>query len=1126
MKISLLRQIVRMTKYALFGVYIQFFLSGILLATDISAQQQSIEEIFLSVNMEDQSLEEFFSFITKKTKLNFHYNRKVVSGKKVTIHQQNASLGDLLRQISKTTRLTFKRINETIHVSKNSILDKKVTESYIVLQDVTISGRVTSAEDNEGLPGVNVFIKGTTRGTVTDINGAYHIDVPSSNSVLVYSSVGYISEEIAVGNNTVIDVNLFPDLQALEEVVVVAYGTQKEYSVVGSITTIEPQKLQSGTTRSLSNNLAGQLAGIIAVQRSGEPGYDNSNFWIRGISTFAQSRNPMVLVDGVERSLNDIDPAEIASFSILKDAAASAVYGVRGANGVILINTKRGKVGRPTIDFRYEQGVTRPVQLPDFLGAAEYLEVLNSIAEESGELPPYAQESIDNIRNGSDPDLYSDVNWLDAITKDHASNSRVNLSVAGGSDVLRYSLVGSFYGEQGIIDRDKSQEWDSSMKLRRYNIRSNVDLNVTSSTLFRVNIGGYLQDEFRPPQSIDHLFAMAFETPPFVHPMIYSSGEIPVVPERSNPWALATQTGYERRSASKLESLFSIEQDLDFLLSGMKARFKFAFDRYSKNGVIRSKTPDYYNPAVGRNDDGTLDLVIYQYGQDFLGHETSSEWGDKSVYLEGNLSYTKNFAKHYVDALFLYNQRNYDNGNKLPFRNQGIAGRFSYSFDHRYIAEFNFGYNGSENFAQGQRFGFFPSFAVGWLLSEEQFMSSVKNTFDKVKIRASHGLVGNDRIDGRRFAYITTIGDTHGYRWGVDNDYYRAGRREGDYGVDNLTWETVTKSNIGFELGLFSSIDLQVDVFKEQRKDIFMQRRTVPGSSGFINTPWANYGKVDNAGVDVSLDINRQITQDLNISVWGTFTYAENKIIEQDEPSTVKGTNRSSTGKPVGQIFGLVAEGLFTDDDFSDIESGELIESIPSHTFGPVRPGDIKYKDINDDGVINDLDRTAIGGTADPQIVYGFGLNMKYRNVDFGVFFQGNGRTDRIIGGSNFIPGSSNGALGNYYSNVDDRWTIDNPDQDVFWPRLSNYQHANNNQASTWWLRDMSMLRMKNVEIGYNFSQGLLEKASIKNARIFLRGDNLLTFSGFNLWDPELDTHNGFRYPIMKSISVGMNVNF
>ncbi|MDG5801010.1 SusC/RagA family TonB-linked outer membrane protein [Marinilabiliaceae bacterium ANBcel2] len=732
------------------------------------------------------------------------------------------------------------------------------------------------------------------------------------------------------------------------------------------------------------------------------------------------------------------------------------------------------------------------------------------------------------MRQGTDPDLYPDVDWLESITRDYATNERFNLSVSGGNPILRYSLVGSYYGEQGIIDRDKSQDWSSTMRLQRYNMRSNVDIDLTETTLFRVNVGGYLQDDRRPPQSIDHLFNMAFETPPYVHPEQYSSGEVPVTPERSNPWALATQTGYQRGSSSRLETLFEIEQELDFILQGLETRFKFSFDRYSANSVTRSKSPDYYMPAIGRTDDGELDLTIYQYGQQFLDHSTGSEWGDRSVYVEGSAMYQRNFGLHNVEGLFLYNQRHYDNGDMLPYRNQGIAGRASYGYANRYIAEFNFGYNGSENFAEGRRFGFFPSIAVGWVMSEEEFMYPLSSTLSNLKFKASHGLVGNDDIGGRRFAYITTIGETGGYNWGVNADYHRAGRWEGDYGVPNLTWETVAKTNVGIEIELWHSINIQADYFQEQRRDIFMQRQTIPSSTGFITSPWANYGKVDNQGVDISLDGNRRFSDDFSISVRGTFTYAVNEIVEQDEPSTIVGTHRSSTGHPVGQLFGLVAEGLFTEDDFIDVDNGILHPDIPDHTFGPVRPGDIKYKDVNEDGVITDLDRTAIGGTVDPQIVYGFGANMQYKNFDFGFFFQGNARTDRIIreGSSYLIPGAGGGALGNFYSNVDDRWTPENPNQDVFWPRLADYVHSNNTQASTWWLRDMSLLRLKNVEIGYNIPEEILDRAGSKSARIFIRGENLLTFTDFDLWDPEVGTNHGFRYPIMKSYAFGVNVTF
>ncbi|MEH6659139.1 TonB-dependent receptor [Leeuwenhoekiella marinoflava] len=1085
-------------------------------------QANSYSQNKISLDLEQVSVINVIHAIESKSNYKFLFNRKDVNlEQKVTVLVNDKPINHVLEKMFRNSTIDYEVLNNQI-ILKKAVSDNLQSEKQ---NQYKISGKILDPT-GQPLPGANIIEKGTKTGATSEFDGSFTLNVSDPNAILIVSYIGFTTQEIPLEGKTSVSVKLEENAASLDELVVVGYGKQKKYSVISSVATVEPEELQTSSSRSLSNNLAGRLAGVIAVQRSGETGYDNSQFWIRGISSFAGNSAPLVLVDGIERSLNNIDPAEIATFSILKDAAASAVYGVRGANGVILITTKRGKIAKPSFNARYEHSLTQPVQLPEFVGAAEYLEILNSIAREEGTTEPYSQERIDNIRSGVDPDLYPDVNWLDEITKNNASSDRLNLTVTGGTELLRYAFVASYYGENGIIETDPNQEWDSSPHLDRYNLRSNLDLNMTPTTLFRVSIGGFLQDLRRAPQSVDDLFNLAFETPPYQHPTQYSSGEIPVQPERSNPWALATQTGYERQSASKLESLFSVEQDLDFLIQGLSTTFKFSFDRYNANSVTRRKDPDYFNPSTGRLDDGSLDLTIYRYGQDFLGYETGSEWGNKAVYLEGRVEYSHNFkGDHQVDGLFLYNQRNYDNGDRLPYRNQGFAGRTSYSYKRKYIAEFNFGYNGSENFAKGKRYGFFPSVAAGWIVSEEDFIKDIK-AISNLKLRASYGLVGNDQLGGRRFPYITTIGDTNGYTWGVNNDYQRAGRWEGDYGVPNLTWETVAKANIGVNLGLWESINITADIFKEQRSDIFMQRRTVPGSSGFINNPWANYGKVKNQGFEVSLDINKRFSDDFSIRGWGNFSYAHNEILEQDEPVAVIGTNRSSTGQSVGQIFGLVDDGLFTNEDFTDIDNGILNDGIPNHTFGPVRPGDIKYKDINGDGRIDDLDNTPIGGTYTPEIVYGFGFNMQYKSFDLGLFFQGNAKTYRIIGGQYFIPGTGAGALGNIYSNVNDRWTADNPRQDVFWPRLSNQTNANNAAASTWWLRNMSMLRLKNAEVGYTFPKSLTEKISSNNARLYLRGNNILTFSSFDLWDPEIDTSTGFRYPPIESIALGLDISF
>ena len=994
---------------------------------------------------------------------------------------------------------------------------------------ISVTGNI-SDEKGEPLPGATVILKGNTEvHAIADIDGNYQITVPDRWAVLTYSFIGYLSQDVQVGNRRIVNVTMTEDIGQLQDAVVVAYGQQKKESVVASITAIDPGKLKTGTTRSLSNNLAGTVAGVLAVQRSGEPGYDNSSFWIRGISTFQDAgRDPLVLVDGIERDINNIDPEEIESFSVLKDAAASAVYGVRGANGVILINTKRGEMGKPKVTVKAEFAGTTPVKLPDYIGAADYMQLLDDILVDGGKDPMYT-DRIAKTRAGYDPDLYPDVDWIDAVTKDWASNQRVTAEVSGGNNILTYSLVAAFYNEQGILTRDTSREWDPSIRLQRYNVRSNVDINITRTTKFRVNIGGYLQDRKSTTQSTDLIFNRAFRAVPFDYPVRYSSGEIPAGAE-GNVWAMATQMGYKTTSASKIETLFSLEQDLKFVTKGLKIKGTFSFDRYSSGTVSRSTSPDLYNPTRQRNEDGTLVLNRSSVGSNTLGHSVSGEYGNKRLYLELALNYDRTFAgKHAVSGLVMVNRSNYDDGSKLPYRNQGLAGRAAYTFDSRYVTEFNFGYNGSENFAPGKRYGFFPSGAIGWIISEEKFMSRAKKVLSTLKIRASYGQTGNSSLSGRRFAYLSTITDDYNtldmYKWGVESAYGVTGMAEGEFGVPDLTWEKVNKANLGLEIGLFDGVfDLAVDVFDERRNNIFMERSSIPLTAGFIKTPWQNFGKVKNQGAELTVNFRKQFGRDFYLGLWGTFTYAKNEIVEMDEAASVVGTNRARTGHPVNQIFGYIDEGLYTEADFNP--DGTLIDGLPECTLSTtVRPGDIKYKDVNNDGKINVYDQSAIGGTVDPEIVYGFGLNFSWKDLDFGVLFQGTGRTYRLMS-SNILPGQNSGGYYNVFTNYNDRWTEDNQSSDVFYPRLTYGPNTINAQPSTWWLRNMSFLRLKNLEIGYSLPKKLADRSFISRARVFVRGSNLLTFSKFKLWDPELNSSDGAKYPLMMSVSGGLEFTF
>ena len=992
---------------------------------------------------------------------------------------------------------------------------------------IKASGTVVDNENNP-LIGATVTVKGTKIIAITDMDGHFYIDVPNKNSVLVFNYLGFKPQEVKVGSDINFNIQLKEDAVSADEVVVVGYGNQKKLSVIGSIQTLDPGNLQMGSSRSMSNNLAGQLAGVIAYQPSGEPGYDNSQFWIRGISTFgAGGSSPLVLVDGVERSLNDIDPAEIESFSVLKDASASAMYGVRGANGVIIINTKRGSVAKPSIDFRFEQAITKPTKLPEFIGAAEYMTLLNNLCSDPSKRM-FTKDQIMKTYTGYDKDLYPDVDWIDAITKDYATSTRGNMTVSGGTNILRYSLTASVYHETGIMETDDTLPYDTGSKLTRFNMRANVDLDLTKTTLLRFNVGGYLQNLRKAKSSTDNVFTHAFETPPFVHPAIYSDGTIPKASaNRANPWAENTQQGYYRGTRSKLESLFQLEQNLKMITPGLKFKATFAFDTYNENFVTRGKDPTYYGVAKSRGDEGELIHSVLSYGSEFLDHSSNANYGNNSTYLEFSLGYNHTFAKkHAVDALFLYNQRSYDWGDIQPKRSQGIAGRLSYTFDRRYVGEFNFGYNGSENFAKGHRFGFFPSLALGWIISEEKFMRNSADWLTLLKLKGSIGKVGNDDIGGRRFAYITTINTgASGYHFGYAGDYWRQGYSEGEVGVNNLTWETSTKTNVGIELGLWNEFNLQFDYFYEHRTNIFMQRKTIPTQAGFLSNPYANYGVVDNSGVDGTVTWNHKFGKDLRVALRANFTYAKNEVKEYDEPESVKGTYRSLTGRSIGTLWGLQAERLYTDDDF---ENGKLKAGIPTPNIGSVvRPGDIKYRDMNDDGVVDAKDEGYIGGTTTPRIVYGFGGNVEYKNFDFSFFFQGTGQSYRIIGGTQyFIPGSGQGVMGNVYANYKDCWTEENPSQDVFWPRLSESTNPNNNYASTWWKKDMSFLRLKSIELGYTLPRSITKAICSNNIRFFVSGNNLFYISKFKLWDPELDTADGLKYPSMRSVMFGFQLNF
>lgn len=1033
---------------------------------------------------------------------------------------------------------------------ENGIGRSETVTTILQQQKQTITGTILTGDTNEPAIGATVYLRNSTTGTVTDVNGKYSITVEGIGGVLEFSYIGYKKQEVAVTGQKTIDIVLQPDTEVLEEVVVVGYGSQKKESVVGAISTLDVTKLTVPGS-SISNALAGQLSGIVAMSRSGEPGKNSAaDFYIRGVSSFKGTSTPLVLVDGIERDLDLVDTDDIASFSILKDASASAVYGVRGANGVILITTKKGSVGKPQVNVRTEFGFTQPTKRPQMLGSAEWAELYN----EAYGSQYYSPEDIEKYRTNADPDLYPNVDWFDALFDDMAANQRVNLNITGGSDIVKYYVSGAFYNESSIYkNAGNIYGYNPSIRYNKFNFRANVDLNLTKSTVVNFNLANIYEKSFGPGygDTDADIWSYTFMTSPNAFPVQYSDGKLsgPSSDSGNNPWNMLAHSGYREQFWNSAQSLIGVTQDIGELwkpLKGLTANIKFSWDAWNTTLQRRSKIESFYH-ARGRAEDGSL---IYDRNDEGIwipvhtGDENLSfligRSGTMTRYLEGSLTYNRVFNEiHRVGALLLYNQKIHTNtqagsgDDALPYKNQGLAARATYAFKDTYFAEVNLGYNGSENFARGHRFGFFPAVAVGWMMSNEKWFQPATKVIDMLKLKASYGKVGNDDIGGqRRWVYESSIVNSGSWNYGSDGNQGGTGIRIGEVENLNASWEEALKINAGIEFSLFNKIRVQADYFREERSGIFLQRAGLPAIVGVSTIPYVNIGKTLNQGFDATVEYTHQVNKDLMLTARGNFTFNRNELLNNDEPDwEYKYQNR--IGKPFGsggslQPFGLVAIGLF--------ESQEEIDNSPVQNFGEYRVGDIKYQDINGDGQIDSQDQIAIGYTNLPEITYGFGGTAQYKNWDFNIFFQGVARTSFFLNGSSIRTPFSSGNMEraaineDIYGNV---WMSTNtPEQNanITYPRLSmgsgGAGASNNSQASTWWLRDGSFLRLKSVEIGYSLPKSLLQKSFIKSLRFYAAGNNLLQFSPFKLWDPEKGSTDGSGYPLNRMFSIGFNANF
>ncbi len=934
-----------------------------------------------------------------------------------------------------------------------------------------ITGTVLD-ELGEGIPGASVKVKGDSRGAITGIDGTFTLEV-APGSTLEVSFLGYTPELVKVGSETSYTVQLRPQSEELEEVVAVAYGRQKKESVVGAISTIDASMLKVPVSN-LSSAIAGKIAGAVVMQRTAEPG-SGADFWIRGISSFGANNRPLILVDGIERSMDLVDPEDIQTFSILKDATATALYGVRGANGIVLITTKRGSESKPRVSAKVEYGFTSPVKLPKLASAEQWLNFYNDIElDASGRLGVQPTEMAKYL-NGEDPDLYPNVDWMSTIFKDQASTLRANVSVSGGTERVRYYMGGSAYTESSIFNIADNDRYDAQMKYTKYNFRANVDVNITRTTELGLSIASFYATKNRPGYSLSDIYTWTILTTPISTPTQYSDGTIASPLNGYNPYFFLNQTGYSQDFTSATQTLLSLTQDFsDIITPGLKANIKFAWDANSASTVNRYIRPGQYYVDVnsgGRDEDGNLIFHEKEAGNDYMTLSSSNS-GNRTTNFEVSATYDRVFDKvHHVSAMFNFNMREYVNNfpgsnyiNGIPNRNQGIAGRATYSYDNRYFGEFNFGYNGSENFAPKHRYGFFPSFAVGYIISNEKFWEPLTPVISLLKFKASYGEIGNDQIGGdRRFAFNTEMqSGVKGFIWGETAQQHVNywGIATGVPGNEDVSWEKAIKKNIGFELGFFnSSLNLSADYFYEKRSGIYIMQQSIPSVVGHNVTQYVNLGKMRNSGIDATIEYNKQFG-DWFVSARGTFSYNRNNLVDNDKPSQIW-PYQNEAGFAYLQQRGLIALGLF--------ESEDDIARSPVQTFGgEVRPGDIKYKDVNGDGVIDSYDKVAIGYTQIPEINYGFGASISWKGIDFSVFFQGVGHITRLLSGASFYGASENlWNKGQIYAEVaDNRWTIDNPDPNAMYPRLAVSKVANNQEASTYWQRDCSFIRLKNAEVG------------------------------------------------------------
>lgn len=1016
---------------------------------------------------------------------------------------------------------------------------------------IEVTGTVTD-ENGEPLIGVSVMPKDEAGlGAITNVDGVYKIKIPAYTR-LVFNYIGMEQQEVLIKEQTTANVKMkTKEDNVIDEVVVTGTGSQKKLTLTGAVTTVDPELLRTPTA-SLSNSFAGVVPGVFARQTTGNPGDNVSEFWIRGVSTFGAGASALVLVDGFERDLNDINPEDIETFSVLKDASTTAIYGSRGANGVLLITTKRGRDGKTRINGKVEYSYSTRTKTPEFVDGSTYARMMNEALESRNMTPAYSADDLYLLDNQLDPEIFPNVNWMDLLLKDGAPTFRANVDVNGGGANARYFASVSYVEEGGMYNSDSAlKDYKTNANYHRWNYRMNFDLNITKTTLLKIGVAGALEKQNQPGSIYDEVWTSLMGYNAIATPVKYKNGRwgSQGSGNHNNPWVLVTQYGYNEIWKNTINTTAELTQDFGFITPGLSAIVRYGYDIYTDNGNKHWKAPEGWQAERLRDSNGELVFTKKVDEQLMISNPYSN--GQKKEFFEAEIHYARNFGLHQVGAILKYTQDGTTNNSQNDYvdktdsdpikqmnidfqrtiqgidrRHQGLAGRFTYGYANRYFIDFNFGYNGSENFAKHNRFGFFPAYSAAWNLGEEPWIRKAAPWIDMFKIRYSYGKVGND--------YLSTRFPFQGRFMTDDNDRYIFG----DFGTSNytyngisylmlankdITWEVARKHDIGIDFYLFGNkFSGTIDYFRETRDGIFMTRNYLPQIIGVSNSqqPSANIGKVRSTGVDGNIAYTEKIGQ-VNLTVRGNFTYSKSKILEYDEQYSHYAYSRNS-GFRVDQARGLIALGLFK--DYDDIRYSPDQSALKGDF--EIAPGDIKYKDVNGDGKINDNDIVPIGSTTKPNLIYGFGISAQWKGFDFNVLFQGVGESSFFINGFTVYP-FSEGSWGNILTDVvGNYWSLGkNEDIHAKYPRLTYGNNSNNNRASTYWLRDGSYLRLKNLEIGYTLPKAFVSSMHIQNVRFYFMATNLLTFSEFDLWDPELGSSNGQQYPLSRTFTLGMTIN-